>query len=419
MATITPVRTAADHQAALARIDELMDAAAGSSEGDELDVLVDLVALYESRRHEIGYPSPVEAIEFRMDQQGLSPRDLVPLIGSRARVSEVLAGKRGITMAMARALHRHLGIPAEVLLQDPDVDLDDSLSDVEWTRFPLKAMARRGWIPDVPDLRDRAEDLVRGLIQKAGGPQTAAAVQFRRNDHRRLNAKADPHALQAWCWRVLAEARTHPPIEPYQPGAVTPEFLRETAQLSQEPNGPRMAREFLSSHGIALAIVPHLPKTYLDGAALRLPDGRPVVGLTLRYDRIDNFWFCLLHELAHVGRHLDGGGSAVFMDDHSLRPRTPGPAHAQEAEADAWAEEALIPNAAWQTSAVREAPGPMAVINLAHSLGIHPAIVAGRVRHERGNYRLLSQFVGSGLVLRNFEPSGVPVPKPFAQAASK
>ena len=403
MATITPVRTAADHAAALARIDELMDAAAGSPEGDELDVLVDLVALYESRRHEIGYPSPVEAIEFRMDQQGLSPRDLIPLIGSRARVSEVLAGKRGITMAMARALHRHLGIPAEVLLQDPDVDLDDSLSDVEWTRFPLKAMARRGWIPDVPNLRDRAEELVRGLIQRAGGPQTAAAVQFRRNDHRRLNAKADPHALQAWCWQVLAEANTRPPVAPYQPGTVTPEFLRETARLSASAQGPRRAQQFLAAHGIALVIVTHLPRTYLDGVALRLADGRPVVGLTLRYDRLDNFWFCLLHELAHVGRHLDGGAGTVFMDDHSLRPRTPGLADTQEAEADAWAEEALIPHAVWQASAVPKNPTPMAVINLAHLLGIHPAIVAGRVRHERQNYRLLSQFVGSGLVRQQFK----------------
>ena len=112
MANVTPIRTEADYQAALARVNALMDAAAGSPEGEELDVLVDLVALYESRRYQIGHPSPVEAIEFRMDQQGLSARDLVPLIGSRAKVSEVLSGKRGITMSMARALHRHLGIPA-------------------------------------------------------------------------------------------------------------------------------------------------------------------------------------------------------------------------------------------------------------------------------------------------------------------
>ena len=403
MANVTPIRTEADYQAALARVNALMDAAAGSPEGEELDVLVDLVALYESRRYEIGYPSPVQAIEFRMDQQGLSARDLVPLIGSRAKVSEVLAGKRGITMSMARALHRHLGIPAEVLLQDPDVDLDDSLSDVEWTRFPLTAMARRGWIPDVPDLRDRAEELVGGLIQRAGGPQAAAAVQFRRNDHRRLNAKADPYALQAWCWKVLAEANARPPDASYQPGAVTPEFLRETARLSASAQGPRKAQQFLASHGVALVIVPHLPRTYLDGAALRLADGRPVVGLTLRYDRLDNFWFCLLHELAHIGRHQDSGSRTLFVDDHSLRPRTPGPADAQEAEADAWAEEALIPATAWRSSVVREFPTMMNAIDLAQSLGIHPAIVAGRVRHERGNYRLLSHLVGSGHVRRQFK----------------
>jgi len=402
MANVTPVRTEVDYQDALARIDALMDAAAGSPEGEELDVLVDLVALYETRRDALGYPSPVEAIEFRMDQQGLRARDLVPLIGSRAKVSEVLAGKRGITMSMARALHRHLGIPAEVLLQDPEADLDDSLSDVEWARFPLKAMARLGWIPDIPDLRGRAEELIRGLIQQAGGPQAAAAVRFRRNDHRRLNAKADPYALQAWCWRVVAEANANPPATSYRPGVVTREFLRETAQLSKSSLGPRMAREFLAEHGIALAVVPHLPRTYLDGAALRLAGGRPVVGLTLRYDRLDNFWFCLLHELAHVGLHQESGGRTLFVDDHSLRTKVPGPADIQEGEADAWAEEALIPAAKWQTSDVREFPTMMSAINLAQSLGIHPAIVAGRVRHERGNYRLLSQLVGSRQVRRQF-----------------
>ena len=164
-----------------------------------------------------------------------------------------------------------------------------------------------------------------------------------------------------------------------------------------------MAREFLAEHGIALAIVPHLPKTYLDGAALQLADGRPVIGLTLRYDRIDNFWFCLLHELAHVGRHQGSAGRTVFVDDHSLRTKAPGPGDIQEAEADAWAEEALIPAAAWQTSVVREVPTMMSAISLAQSLGIHPAIVAGRVRHERENYRLLSQLVGSGHVRRQFE----------------
>ena len=120
MADIEPIRTEADYETALARIDELMDAEPGSPEGRELDVLVDLVDLYESRHEPMGHPDPVAAIEFRMEQASLSPRDLIPFIGSRAKVSEVLSGKRTITMPMARALHEHLGIPADVLLRSRD-----------------------------------------------------------------------------------------------------------------------------------------------------------------------------------------------------------------------------------------------------------------------------------------------------------
>ena len=117
MADIEPIRNQNDYDAALSRIDELMGAEPGSPEGGELDVLADLVETYESKTEPMAYPDPVAAIEFRMDQAGLSPRDLVPLIGSPAEVSEVLAGKRSITVSMARALHEHFGIPADVLLR--------------------------------------------------------------------------------------------------------------------------------------------------------------------------------------------------------------------------------------------------------------------------------------------------------------
>ena len=127
---IKPIRTDQDYEDALARIDALMDAAPGSPEFDELDVLVDLVELYESKHEPMGYPSPLAAIEFRMEQGNLRPRDLIPFIGSRAKVSEVLSGKRAITMPMARALHQHLGIPAEVFLCDSDAALDDPLADL-------------------------------------------------------------------------------------------------------------------------------------------------------------------------------------------------------------------------------------------------------------------------------------------------
>ena len=111
------IKTAQAHEAALKRIDELMDAKRGTPEGDELDLLATLVDLYEKQHFPIEAPDPIQAIQFRMEQAGLRQQDLVPYIGSRSRVSEILHGKRALTIGMIRALHRGLGIPAEVLLQ--------------------------------------------------------------------------------------------------------------------------------------------------------------------------------------------------------------------------------------------------------------------------------------------------------------
>lgn len=115
-----PVKTKADFEEALARIDALMDARPDTPEGDELDVLTTLVEAYEARKHPIDPPDPIEAIKFRMDQAGLTRGDLAPMIGGRGRVSEVLGRKRGLSLSMIRRLHRGLGIPAEILIRDKE-----------------------------------------------------------------------------------------------------------------------------------------------------------------------------------------------------------------------------------------------------------------------------------------------------------
>ena len=404
MVRINPIRTEENYEAALSRIAEIFQAENGTPEGDERDILCDLVELYEDKRYPIGLPDPISAITFRMDQANLTQRDLAPFIGSRARVSEVLSGKRSITMSMARALHQHLGIPADVLLQEPGASLSDAESEVEWSRFPLKAMAKAGWIPNVSNLLDRAEEVITGLMGRAGGRELAVAPLYRKNDHRRINAKADEYSLRAWCIYVMARARERDLNIQYRIGTVTPEFLREVAQLSMSEDGPRQARDFLIHHGIGFEFVPHLPRTHLDGAALRLRDGSPVVGLTLRYDRIDNFWFTLLHELAHIGLHLDQcEAEGGFVDDHSLRGVESVGGDFMEQDADRWAQDALIPPEIWEESVILDHPTAMSVIDLGWEAGVHPAIIAGRIRHEHGNYRLLSQFVGAGEVRRQFQ----------------
>jgi HTH-type transcriptional regulator/antitoxin HigA len=117
MNAIKPIKTEADYDAALAEIDVLMDASPGTPEGDRLDILVTLVEAYEAKRWQINAPDPIAAIELRMQQRGLTRRDLEKILGSRSRVSEVLNRKRPLTLEMIRRLHALWGIPAESLIQ--------------------------------------------------------------------------------------------------------------------------------------------------------------------------------------------------------------------------------------------------------------------------------------------------------------
>ena len=118
MATeMKPIRTEADYEAALEEVAELWGAASGTPRGDWLDVLATLIDAYEAKHHAMDPPDPVEAIKFRMEQQGLTRKDLEDIIGTRTRIAEVLNRKRSLSIAMIRRLHDRLGISAEILIQ--------------------------------------------------------------------------------------------------------------------------------------------------------------------------------------------------------------------------------------------------------------------------------------------------------------
>jgi HTH-type transcriptional regulator/antitoxin HigA len=381
------IKSNSDHQAALARLDALfdLDPSPGSAESDEIEVLALLIETYEKEAFPIDLPSPIEAIKFRMDQQGLAQKDLVPFIGSKSKVSEVLNGKRALSLKMIRSLHGGLGIPYEVLIQEQAPI--EARPEVEWDAFPLQEMRKRDLFGELDstyiNIKDYAEELVGGFFAKVPGACASAPALLRSTAHSASNTKEDnPHAL--WAWK--AEAMFHAAqlgCEPYDESSLTPEFFRRLARLSVEADGPVMALQELSNIGVRVVIVPKYAGTYLDGAAFLLTDNEPVIALTLRYDRLDNFWFTLLHELAHVRLHLSEGNRWILDDLDNVG------VDQVEQEANELAQNALIPPELWTGVIADE----FDVGCVARDAGVHPAIVAGRLRFEQGDHSRFSLLV--------------------------
>jgi HTH-type transcriptional regulator/antitoxin HigA len=122
MSEIRPIRGEADYEAAVKELDLLWGAPSGTPQGDRFDVLATLIDAYESQHYPIDQPDPIEAIKFRMDQQGLTRKDLEGILGSRTRIAEVLNRRRGLSINMIRRLHENLGISAEVLIRRSRTD---------------------------------------------------------------------------------------------------------------------------------------------------------------------------------------------------------------------------------------------------------------------------------------------------------
>jgi HTH-type transcriptional regulator/antitoxin HigA len=249
----------------------------------------------------------------------------------------------------------------------------------------------------ISQVKEYAEDLVRKFMRGAQEDMARPAL-LRARLHQSGSRIMDEYALLVWRICVLKKARAMKLSTQYKEGVITEEWLRDLVKLSRFEKGPRLAQEFLTDAGIALVIEPHFKKTYLDGAAM-LDGSLPIVALTLRHDRLDNFWFALMHELVHVQKHLKLS-HAFIADNLDDKTRS----SVEEHEADKGARDALIPPSDWEISAVKTFHTSENAISLAEKLRIHPAIVAGRVRFENDNWRLLNSLLGvKGEAERCFE----------------
>ena len=335
--------------------------------------------------------------------QGLSQRELAQILGvkeqqvQRYESEEYASASLRRLAQVADALHLNISEVAELKPQVPTRP-SPQVREIEWELFPVKDMYRRGWFGEIgfvgsmaAAMADRV-NLAMAYVQEAMPRRQPAFLRHRA----RFGSEMDQYALWAWQCRVLLLARNEQPKGSYSRDSITDDWLRDLAQESRSDDGPCRAKRMLSIAGIPLVIEPHLPKTYLDGAAFLLPDGSPVIGMTLRYDRLDNFWFVLFHELIHVVKHLRKGKLEDIFDDLDAEPDD------LEREADSLAGAALIPKDDWEVALARYVRTEESVRSFAKQHCIHAAIVAGRIRKEADNYVILTDLVGRGKARAQF-----------------
>lgn len=378
------IKTEEQYQRYLSEVERLAvhDPDPASVDGGRLELLAKLVEDYEKSRFKFRKPSPVEAILFRMEEQGLRQKDMAEMLGGKNRASEVLSGKRSLTLTMIRALYEKLAIPLELLIREPAVEYGPG-DNIVASDIPTDLLVKRGWI----ERGASVTEMLNRFLAPAGSPILLRNTLM-------LGATTRTNRTNVWIWlahvREIADSRAYLQGK-YNKDALNLDVIKYVARLSWMDKGPRLAKDFLEERGIAIVIEPHLPKTFLDGAAMIGRSGAPVIGLTLRENRLDNFWLTLIHELIHAWKHLDPEKHRAIANENIEKAIN---TEAIELEANDLAREALIPPAIWRRSSARLQPSRQSIEALARELQIHPAIVAGRIRYERKNFSQFSGLVG-------------------------
>ena len=399
MSKIKVIKTEKDYEEALKLVEVLMnlDPDPDSEEGEQLSLLSTLIEDYETKVFPETLPSPIDAIRFRMEQVELKASDLVPYIGSRSRVSEILSGKRQLTLEMVRALESGLGIPAKVLIQKSDQDPESQYQ--YWDTGLVRAMEGRGYFGNMTIKKYSKVELLKYFFSELVTINKVQPAVLLRKTNYRSSPRTDKNALYAWMTRVLQKAKKVKVPAKYKPGTIDIDFMQNIVKMSVQEDGPVLAQERLKNIGIKLVIEPHFPKTHLDGAAILTEKDNPVIGLTLRHDRLDNFWFTLMHELAHVVLHYNQTVEVFYDEFENVKGIDIG---VHEKEADRLASETLVPSNKWEISPAKLIPSSIAANSLAKELGVHIAIVAGKIRYEGSNWAYLNSIISQEKVQKYF-----------------
>ena len=343
--------------------------------------------------------------------RGLSQKDLARKLGLREQAIQRWETERyrSISLANYQKVAQTLGVRWRMEEHAPLVEQWGLSYDV--TRDDLTKVVRhaqaRGWLSSEDSPKE-----AQGLKQDEESKESGIAMLVRHiGDHvtrygtpsllrtgLRRNDRPEHWSLLAWKAQVTRLALAVIAKKPPRYRAIDVSWLIDLVRLSQFDDGPQRARNLLLEHGIVLVVEPQIAGMSLDGASF-LIDDVPVIGMTLLRDTLDNFWFTLLHEVAHIVLHYRTGLSAGFFDDFDATDFDE-----FEDEANRFAASLLIPEEAWIRSPARISKASEPIERFAAQLQIHPAIVFGRIRKERNDYTIFSSNIGRGAVRKRLLP---------------
>jgi len=378
---------------------EALDSQASELEAD--------IALYEDLRSGDVVNFAAETLQDLPDilirariARGMTQRDLGDFLGVKEQQIQRYEVERYRSASLERLIEVAGALDVEIRGEAALIG-DGQFKSVDpnvWTNFPITEMYKRGWFEDfsgsLAEAKKAAPELVPSFLAAAGTHYLMPAM------HRksvRSKGKVLEAAFTAWEARVRKLAEQNLPEAEFNPKLISGGWIEALRAMSVAPDGIVRTVDHLRDIGISLVVERHLPGTLLDGAALCSIRKRAIVAMTLRHDRLDNFWFTLFHELGHLKLHIGTGQFAAIFDDTEALADSD-----VEDEADLFAQEALIPAASWTLAASRFARTERSVLVDAKRFGVGPAVIAGRIRRETRNYSLLPGLVGSGEVRRQF-----------------
>jgi HTH-type transcriptional regulator/antitoxin HigA len=319
-----------------------------------------------------------------LEDRGWTQDDLAAITGIRRQTfSGIISGKSGITPEMAVTLATVFGNSAsEWLLWDNEYRLSAVHTDVVtlgekrklYESAPIREMQKRGWIKNT----DSVEELKEELKQFFGSGEVDFSISFKRTARLPTLSPSE----RAWCFRTRRIASALPPVATFKPERM-PELEKRLRELATYTKEARHLAKLFSEFGIRFLIVEPLPTTKIDGAAFWLGPTSPVIVVSMRLDRIDNFWFTVFHEFKHIqnGDSLSVDSGLVGDDPQSI------PVLIQE-ESEGLANEeaagALVPQSELESFIRRVGPlySKQRIVQFAHRIKIHPGIIVGQLQRR-------------------------------------